>query len=84
MELPARFRFTDARQADVEPASHLVRIGSGLRRKRELFACYDRALRLPDYFGWNWDALEEFLPGEAVPEAVWERFQSFAKERTRS
>jgi len=29
-------------------------------------------------------ALEEFLPGEAVPEAVWERFQSFAKERTRS
>jgi len=29
-------------------------------------------------------AVEEFLPREAVPEAVWERFQSFAKERTRS
>ena len=26
-------------------------------------------------------AVEEFLPREAVPEAVWERFQSFVKER---
>ena len=24
-------------------------------------------------------AVEEFLPGEAVPEAVWERFRSFAR-----
>jgi rhamnulokinase len=29
-------------------------------------------------------AVEEFLPREAVPEAVWEKFQSLAKERTRS
>jgi len=29
-------------------------------------------------------AVEEFLPRKAVPEAIWERFQSLAKERRRS
>jgi hypothetical protein len=60
MDSLSRFRFAAA-AATNEPAAHLVRIGAGVRRKRELLAQYDRALHLPDYFGWNWDALDEAL-----------------------
>jgi hypothetical protein len=63
---PGGFRFADTLAAaddatSGQPAAHVVRIAAGVRRKRELLTQYDRSLRLPDYFGWNWDALEEVL-----------------------
>jgi hypothetical protein len=39
----------------------IVRIPSGIRSKRKLLAILARRLRFPQYFGWNWDALEELL-----------------------
>ncbi|MBM4076765.1 MAG: barstar family protein [Planctomycetes bacterium] len=39
----------------------LVRIPSGILRKRELLRLYAEALDFPGYFGWNWDALADCL-----------------------
>jgi hypothetical protein len=39
----------------------LVRLPAGLRSKRKLLSEYAAQLSLPEYFGWNWDALEECL-----------------------
>ncbi len=39
----------------------VVVLPAGLRGKQKLLAEYDRQLSLPDYFGWNWDALDECL-----------------------
>jgi hypothetical protein len=50
-----------------------VRIPPGLRTKEELFDVLDRGLKMPDYFGMNWDALNETIrdlswlpPGQVV------------------
>ena len=39
----------------------VVRISAGRNRKRRILAQYAGQLRVPDYFGWNWDAFEECL-----------------------
>jgi len=39
----------------------VVRIPRGVTSKQALLAALAQGLRLPDYFGWNWDALEECL-----------------------
>ncbi len=48
---------------------HSVVVPVGISSKAELFAFLARALPLPDYFGHNWDALEECL-GDLESEAA--------------
>jgi hypothetical protein len=57
--LPSGFIFANA--APAGPSTHVVQIGPGVRRKRQLWAAFERGLPLPDYFGRNWDALDECL-----------------------
>ncbi len=59
--LPAGFRFVDDPTAWTDAGAQTVRIPRGVRGKRALLAEYVRQLRLPGYFGWNWDALDECL-----------------------
>jgi RNAse (barnase) inhibitor barstar len=42
-------------------AALIVRVPRGIRSKEKLFGIYANSLRLPKYFGRNWDALEECL-----------------------
>ena len=64
----------DRRQLPASPAI-AAKVPAGLRTKKELLAVLATALAFPDYFGHNWDALDECLgdpewwpPGPAVIE----------------
>ena len=59
--LPAGFQFVDDPMTWTDPAARIVRIPRGMRGKRTLLTEYVRQLSLPEYFGWNWDALDECL-----------------------
>jgi RNAse (barnase) inhibitor barstar len=43
------------------PGWLVVRLGGRLRRKQDLLRAIADGLTFPEYFGWNWDALEECL-----------------------
>lgn len=43
------------------PGRLVMRVPPKIRDKRAVLACYAEGLRFPDYFGWNWDALEDCL-----------------------
>lgn len=47
----------------IVPAEHdfVLRIGTSLQSKADLFLCYESEGRLPSYFGRNWDALLDCL-----------------------
>ena len=55
------FIFSEAPSTFRDAGSLLVRIPRGIRSKEKLFCIYRDGLRLPKYFGWNWDALDECL-----------------------
>jgi RNAse (barnase) inhibitor barstar len=59
--LPPGFLCVASARAYRDPAALVVRIPRGIRSKEKLFAIFADKLRLPRYFGWNWDALEELL-----------------------
>jgi hypothetical protein len=54
--IPFQFRARSVIHGD-----HNIDVPAGLKTKAELFAFLKRAIPLPDYFGHNWDALEECL-----------------------
>jgi hypothetical protein len=65
-------RFGD-KGVELDPNRLEVTIPAGLKTKQELFVVLDSGLRLPDYFGMNWDALDECIcdlswlpPGQIV------------------
>lgn len=57
----SRFRFV-AEPMQVRPeGSHVGRVPVGISGKDQLMDVLEEALRLPDYFGRNWDALSDCL-----------------------
>jgi RNAse (barnase) inhibitor barstar len=45
------------------PAGRVIRISAQLRTKRAVLGAFRKQLEFPDYFGWNWDALNDVLQG---------------------
>ena len=43
------------------PGAHVARVPRGIKSKKDLLLALRDGLRLPEYFGGNWDALEECL-----------------------
>src|SRR5713101_8351088 len=55
----ASFRFETP--ASAPPGAHVARVPRGIKSRRDLLLALRDGLRLPDYFGGNWEALEECL-----------------------
>lgn len=55
------FQFVDDPAAFRNAAALVVRVPLAARGKEKLLGVLAGSLRFPQYFGWNWDALEECL-----------------------
>jgi hypothetical protein len=55
------FRFVEDAAAYRDPEAIVARVPAGTRGKRELLSLLARQLSFPDYFGFNWDALDDCL-----------------------
>ena len=55
----AAFEFIDDVTGFRAPGAIVVLLGGRLRRKADLLRALAKGLKFPDYFGWNWDALDE-------------------------
>jgi hypothetical protein len=56
-----KFEYVEDLSGFRAPGWLVVRLGGRLRRKGDLLRALDNGLDFPNYFGWNWDALEECL-----------------------
>src|SRR5262245_5089931 len=59
--LPRGLVFLDDPADFRDPSAIVVRLPAGIRSKEKLLEVFADKLRFPKYFGWNWDAFEEFL-----------------------
>ena len=55
------FQFVDDPREFRAGDALVLRIPAKARGKEKLFGVLVKGLRLPSYFGWNWDALDECL-----------------------
>src|SRR5205814_1896101 len=55
------FEYTDSQDSMCEQDDFVLRVPGGIRSKAELLAALASAGRFPDYFGGNWDALQDCL-----------------------
>jgi hypothetical protein len=53
------FAFPEKPESACPAGAYIARLPAGLRNRKSLFAVLQQELRLPPYFGANWDALEE-------------------------
>lgn len=57
----ASFQFCDDPSIWASSDAKIVRIPAGIVGKRDLLGVLAIGLDFPNYFGWNWDALDECL-----------------------
>jgi hypothetical protein len=55
------FEYLDDISGFRAPDSFVAVLGGRLRRKADLLRALAIGLKFPDYFGWNWDALDECM-----------------------
>jgi hypothetical protein len=59
--LPAAFVFVESPAGFQDADAIIARMPRGIRSKKKLLTIFADKLRLPGYFGGNWDALEDSL-----------------------
>lgn len=59
--MTSRLLFVADPRRDVPPGAIVVPLSAHIRTKRELFGVMRKHLKLPGYFGGNWDALHDCL-----------------------
>jgi RNAse (barnase) inhibitor barstar len=59
--MTAMLEYVDSTQSDLEPEDFVLLVPPGIRSKKDLLAVLADIGHFPDYFGGNWDALQDCL-----------------------